>query len=109
MPFAKGESQSFSNCSKSAAGKAGAAASRRLHRAPVCATLDFGKSRTHTRESRASRPIPNRKGAGIHDKKARCRSGVAYVIHHSGPFQPSYEEDILEDRDDIIGHYRVSQ
>ena len=39
----------------------------------------------------------------------RSDSGVAYVIHHSGPFQPSYEEDILEDRDDIIGHYRVSQ
>ena len=39
----------------------------------------------------------------------RSDSGMAYVIHHSGPFQPSYEEDILEDRDDIIGHYRVSQ
>ena len=35
--------------------------------------------------------------------------GVAYVIHHNDPFQASYEEDILEKRDDIVGHYRVSE
>lgn len=39
----------------------------------------------------------------------RNRRGVAYVIHHSGPFQARYEEDILEKRGDIIGHYRVSE
>lgn len=32
--------------------------------------------------------------------------GVPYVIHHANPFQKSYEEDILENHDDIRGHYR---
>lgn len=35
--------------------------------------------------------------------------GVPYVIHHSGPFQKQYEEDILEARSDIVGHYRMSE
>ena len=39
----------------------------------------------------------------------RNDDGVAYVIHHNDPFQESYEEDILESRDDITGHYRVSE
>ena len=39
----------------------------------------------------------------------RNDDGVAYVIHHNDPFQKSYEEDILESRDDITGHYRVSE
>ena len=39
----------------------------------------------------------------------RNDDGVAYVIHHNDPFQASYEEDILEKRDDIVGHYRVSE
>ena len=39
----------------------------------------------------------------------RNDDGVSYVIHHNGPFQKSYEEDILESRDDIIGHYRISE
>ncbi len=39
----------------------------------------------------------------------RNDDGVAYVIHHNDPFQDSYEEDILEKRDDIVGHYRVSE
>lgn len=34
--------------------------------------------------------------------------GVPYVIHHNSPYQRAYEEDILEKRDDIVGHYRVS-
>lgn len=38
----------------------------------------------------------------------RNRKGVTYVIHHSNPFQIQYEEDILETRADIIGHYRIS-
>lgn len=37
----------------------------------------------------------------------RNENGVPYVIHHNSPFQTSYEEDILENRNDIIGHYRV--
>ena len=36
----------------------------------------------------------------------RNADGVPYVIHHNDPWQKSYEEDILESRDDIVGHYR---
>lgn len=39
----------------------------------------------------------------------RNNSGVAYVIHHNDPGQRSYEEDILERRRDIVGHYRISE
>ena len=39
----------------------------------------------------------------------RNDNGVAYVIHHNSPFQAAYEQDILEKRQDIVGHYRVSQ
>ncbi len=39
----------------------------------------------------------------------RNDDGVAYVIHHNDPFQKSYEEDILDSRDDITGHYRISE
>lgn len=38
----------------------------------------------------------------------RNKNGVPFVYHHANPFQKYYEEDILEVRDDIIGHYRVS-
>ena len=38
----------------------------------------------------------------------RNRQGICFVIHHANPFQINYEEDILENRDDIIGHYRVN-
>ena len=38
----------------------------------------------------------------------RNKNGVTFIIHHANPFQKSYEEDILESRDDIIGHYRIS-
>lgn len=38
----------------------------------------------------------------------RNKNGVPFVIHHANPYQKYYEEDILESRDDIIGHYRVS-
>lgn len=38
----------------------------------------------------------------------RNKSGVPFVIHHANPFQIKYEEDILEQREDIIAHYRVS-
>lgn len=39
----------------------------------------------------------------------RNNDGVSYVIHHNDPFQKSYEEDILEKRKDIVGHYRISR
>lgn len=38
----------------------------------------------------------------------RNADGVPYLIHHSHPLQTDYEQDVLGDRSDIIGHYRVS-
>ena len=38
----------------------------------------------------------------------RNKRGVTFVIHHANPYQRYYEEDILEYRNDIVGHYRVS-
>ena len=38
----------------------------------------------------------------------RNRRGISFVIHHAGTYQRFYEEDILERRNDIIGHYRIS-
>lgn len=35
-------------------------------------------------------------------------NGVPYLIHHANPFQAAYEEDVLERRRDIVGHYRTS-
>lgn len=35
--------------------------------------------------------------------------GVPYVIHHNDPLQTSYEQDILQSRNDIVGHYRMSE
>ena len=37
----------------------------------------------------------------------RNRFGVPYLIHHYGPFQRYYEEDVLSMRTDILGHYRM--
>lgn len=37
----------------------------------------------------------------------RNRRGVPFLIHHANPFQPSYEQDLLESYQ-IVGHYRVS-
>ena len=48
-----------------------------------------------------------KKHIGIISDK-RNKRGVPYVIHHANPYQLNYEEDILEKRTDIIGHYRVS-
>ena len=39
----------------------------------------------------------------------RNSNGITYVIHHSNPWQLRYEEDILEKRNDIAGHYRISK
>ena len=38
----------------------------------------------------------------------RNKNGVPFVIHHANPYQKYYEEDILELRNDIVGHYRIS-
>lgn len=38
----------------------------------------------------------------------RNEKGIPYVIHHNDPWQTAYEQDILEKRDDIVGHYRMS-
>ena len=42
----------------------------------------------------------------ISDK--RNKKGIPYVIHHANYYQLNYEEDILEHRDDIVGHYRIT-
>ncbi|MST72047.1 DUF1287 domain-containing protein [Olsenella porci] len=39
----------------------------------------------------------------------RNGDGVPYVIHHNDPFQTSYEQDILQSRDGIVGHCRMSE
>lgn len=38
----------------------------------------------------------------------RNKNGTPFIYHHANPLQKYYEEDILEVRDDIIGHYRIS-
>jgi len=38
----------------------------------------------------------------------RNKNGVPFLIHHANPYQIHYEEDVLEDRNDIVGHYRIS-
>lgn len=39
----------------------------------------------------------------------RSQHGVPYVIHHNDPWQTVYEQDMLEQRNDIVGHYRMSE
>lgn len=48
-----------------------------------------------------------KKHIGIVSDK-RNKKGITYVIHHASILQRKYEEDILEKRNDIIGHYRIS-
>lgn len=38
----------------------------------------------------------------------RNKNGTPYLIHHGSPTQLGYEQDILEGRKDIIGHFRVN-
>lgn len=38
----------------------------------------------------------------------RNANGVPFIIHHGSPTQAGYEQDILEGRDDIIGHFRIN-
>ncbi len=37
----------------------------------------------------------------------RNKKGIPFVIHHASPMQLHYEEDILENWGNIIGHYRI--
>lgn len=37
----------------------------------------------------------------------RNENGVPYLIHHNAPSQLSYEEDVLEGRDDLVMHVRM--
>ncbi len=39
----------------------------------------------------------------------RNENGIPYVIHHNDPWQKTYEQDILENRDDIVGHYCMTE
>ena len=39
----------------------------------------------------------------------RNERGVPYVIHHDSPWQLEYEQDILEKRNDFVGHYRMGK
>ncbi|MGC4019799.1 MAG: DUF1287 domain-containing protein [Muricomes sp.] len=39
----------------------------------------------------------------------RNKNGVPYVIHHNDSWQMAYEQDILETRHDIAGHYRITE
>ncbi len=38
----------------------------------------------------------------------RNKKGIPFIIHHASSYQKYYEEDILELRHDIVGHYRMS-
>lgn len=38
----------------------------------------------------------------------RNKKGITFVLHHANPYQLYYEEDILTQRKDIVGHYRIS-
>lgn len=38
----------------------------------------------------------------------RNRKGISFIIHHASPYQRYYEEDLLEYKKDIVGHYRIS-
>lgn len=48
-----------------------------------------------------------KKHIGIVSDKRNSR-GIPFVIHHANPYQIHYEEDILKNRTDIVGHYRIS-
>lgn len=38
----------------------------------------------------------------------RNENGIPFIIHHGSPTQVGYEQDILEGREDIIGHFRIN-
>lgn len=69
----------------------------------ISLTTDINK----TEEWQGGDIIVFKKHIGIVSDK-RNKRGINFVIHHANPFQRYYEEDILEHRDDIVGHYRIS-
>jgi len=69
----------------------------------IVLTLDINK----IEEWQGGDIVVFKKHIGIVSDK-RNKNGVPFVIHHANPYQIYYEEDILEKRDDIIGHYRIS-
>lgn len=48
-----------------------------------------------------------KKHIGIISDK-RNKDGIPLLIHHANKYQINYEEDILKNSKDIVGHYRVS-
>lgn len=38
----------------------------------------------------------------------RNKKGIPFLIHHANSYQRLYEEDVLEGRNDIVSHYRIS-
>lgn len=36
----------------------------------------------------------------------RNGNGVSFLIHHGSPMQVGYEQDVMENGDEIVGHYR---
>ncbi len=47
------------------------------------------------------------KHIGVVSDKRNSR-GVPFVLHHGSPRQTAYEQDILESRDDLVAHFRIS-
>lgn len=37
----------------------------------------------------------------------RDEDGVPFLIHHEGPLQRAFEEDVLASRSDLVGHFRL--
>lgn len=69
----------------------------------ISLTTDINK----TEEWQGGDIVVFKKHIGIVSDK-RNKKGINFVIHHANSFQRYYEEDILEHRDDIVGHYRMS-
>ena len=38
----------------------------------------------------------------------RNKDKIPYIIHHANPYQIHYEENILGQKYEIVGHYRMS-
>ena len=74
-----------------------------FERTAISLTTDFKK----IEEWQAGDIVIFKKHIGIVSEK-RNKRGIPFVIHHASPYQKDYEEDILEYRNDIVGHYRVS-
>ena len=72
-----------------------------------CKTISLTTDPKKIEEWQAGDIVIFKKHIGIVSDK-RNKRGVPFIIHHANPYQRYYEEDILEYRNDIVGHYRVS-